>query len=111
MQSIYNKLEAPPLNSRLEYLTQPLAKEFGVGILKHGFMVPLHEDYLDTAIHDLFPTQSLIGLGKLRDIESTEQPDFSGISRRSIVLYCGHTGPGIVENGVGQGKSKEPLQA
>ena len=109
MQVLYNRLEALALNSRLECLTQMLAEDSDVGILKHGFMVPLHEDYLDTAIHDLFPTQSLIGLGKPGDVESSEQPDLSGISGLRIVLYGGHTGPGIVEDGVGQGESKEPL--
>jgi hypothetical protein len=45
----------PPLSSRLECLTQAQAKEVDVGIVKHGFMVALHEDHLHAAIHDLFP--------------------------------------------------------
>ncbi len=81
-----------------------------MGILKHGFMVACDEHHFN-AVHYFFPAQSFVGLRKLRDIESAEQPNFSWISGRSIVLYSGHPSPCIVENGVGQGKSKEPLQA
>jgi hypothetical protein len=109
MQVLYNRLEALALNSRLECLTQMLAEDSDVGILKHGFVVAANKDHLN-AVHYLFPTQSFIGLGELWDIQGAEQPNFSWISGRRIVLYGGHAGPRIVENGVGQGKSKEPLQ-
>jgi hypothetical protein len=99
------------LSPQLKCLTQTPAEEVDVGIAKHGFVVAIDKDHLDTAIHDVFPTQSFIRARKLRDIQSAEQPDFSGIPGRRIVLYCGHTSPGIVEHSVRQGKSEEPLQA
>jgi hypothetical protein len=86
-----------------------LAEEVDVGILKHGFMVAGDEDHLN-AVHYFLPAQSFVGLGELWDIQSAEQPNFSWISGRCIVLNSSHTSPRIVENGVGQGKSKEPLQ-
>jgi hypothetical protein len=87
-----------------------LAEVSDVGILKHGFMVAGDEHDLD-AVHYFFPAQSFIRLGKLRDIQCTEQPNFSWISGCCVVLYGGHTGPRIVEDGIREGKSKEPLQA
>ena len=75
-------------------------------------MVALHEDHLDAAIHDLTPTPT----GSVSGSRGTSQKSArtTRLSRdiwpvRSFVLRP--HGPTFVENGVGQVKSKAPLQA
>jgi hypothetical protein len=71
---------------QLEHLTKTSAKEFNVGLLKHGFMVSGNEYDLNAIIHNLFPTQGFVDTGKLWDIRGTEQDNSARISSELVVL-------------------------
>jgi hypothetical protein len=67
-----SELRRSVLLRQLEHLTKSSAKEFNVGLMKHGFMVSRNEHDLNAIIHNLFPAQGFVDTGKLGDIGGTK---------------------------------------